>query len=170
MDALYDRRFPGDSMEQRRSHTESFVIEAEFWRGRRIFLTGHTGFKGAWASMLLHVMGARVFGLALPPEHRDGVFVASEVEQDENDGRIQGYRETDPVGGHDPYSNSKGCAELVTSAYRRSFFYRADDAAIVAVLTHLAFDGTAFQTRWFSNVLGAVASRSETECAIAPLA
>jgi CDP-glucose 4,6-dehydratase len=198
-------------MEQRCSQTESLVIEAEFWRGRRIFLTGHTGFKGGWTSTLLSVMGARVFGLALPPEHRDGVFNASEVEKDvdhrlgdirnldcvfsamqearpeivihmaaqplvrlsyaepvetyatnvmgtvhvleairrcpsvraavivtsdkayENDGRMQGYRETDPVGGHDPYSNSKGCAELVTASYRRSFFCRADDAAIASV-------------------------------------
>jgi len=40
----------------------------------------------------------------------------------ENDERSQGYKEDDPMGGYDPYSSSKGCAELVTSAYRRSFF------------------------------------------------
>jgi CDP-glucose 4,6-dehydratase len=173
---------------------------AAFWRGRRVFLTGHTGFKGGWLALWLTGLGARVHGYALPPptdpslfevarigdlvEHevgdiRDAARLAASLarfapdvvihmaaqplvlrsyEQPvetyatnvmgtvhlleaarscasaavtlivtsdkcyENRDRIWGYREHDRMGGHDPYSNSKGCAELVTAAYARSFF------------------------------------------------
>jgi CDP-glucose 4,6-dehydratase len=179
---------------------ESLVIDASFWRGRRVFLSGHTGFKGGWIALLLHSLGARVFGFALAPEGEPNLFIVAGVGQGlhhrvgdlrdlsdvqtamteaqpeivlhmgaqalvrrsyvdpvstyaanvmgtvhvleaarhlssvqaivvvtsdkcyENRNSLWGYRETDPVGGHDPYSNSKGCAELVTDAYRRSFF------------------------------------------------
>jgi CDP-glucose 4,6-dehydratase len=171
---------------------------AEFWRGKRVLLTGHTGFKGAWASVWLQRLGAQVHGLALPPattpslwtllgnpadrgfgDIRDPAVVkaafdearpeivihmaaqalvhpsyedpvetfstnvmglvnvlegsrASEtvravvnVTSDkcyENREQIWAYREDEPMGGSDPYSASKGCAELVTASYRRSFF------------------------------------------------
>jgi CDP-glucose 4,6-dehydratase len=176
------------------------VIDQEFWQGRRVFITGHTGFKGSWLSLWLHSLGAIVKGYALNPptspslfnEAKVGLLIDSQVgdirNQDmlyksmmtfnpdilihmaaqplvrysydapietyevnvigtakvlevarsctnlkaivnittdkcyENDGRIQGYNESDPMGGYDPYSSSKGCAELVASAYRRSFF------------------------------------------------
>ncbi len=175
-------------------------MSAAFWRGRRVFLTGHTGFKGGWLALWLAEMGAEVHGYALRPptvpslfevahvERRlasstiadvrdaaslaaavhaarpevvfhlaaqplvrrsyldpvetyatnvmgvvhlleavravDGVRAVVNVTTDkcyENDGRAQPYREGDPMGGHDPYSSSKGCAELVTAAWRRSF-------------------------------------------------
>jgi CDP-glucose 4,6-dehydratase len=184
------------------------VIDPSFWRGRRVFLTGHTGFKGAWMSLLLSQLGAKVYGYALAPEDSAGLFDAANVAHDinhkigdirdpaatcaalnaaepeivihmaaqalvrqsyeqpvetyatnvmgtvhvleaarqnpavravvvvtsdkcyENRGWVWGYRETDRFGGHDPYSNSKACTELVTDAYRRSYFGKTDSARI----------------------------------------
>jgi len=175
------------------------VIDQAFWQGKRVFLTGHTGFKGSWLSLWLASLGTEVKGYALNPPTSPSLFDEAEVgkvinsqigdirDQDtlyesmlefnpdilihmaaqplvrysydapietyevnvigtakvlevarscsnlkaivnittdkcyENDERSQGYKEDDPMGGHDPYSSSKGCAELVASAYRRSF-------------------------------------------------
>ena len=58
------------------------MIDRAFWRGRRVLLTGHTGFKGAWATLLLRVLGAEVCGFALPPEHEDGLFSMASVAND----------------------------------------------------------------------------------------
>lgn len=186
------------------------MISPQAWRGRRVLLTGHTGFKGAWAALLLHTLGAKVHGLALEPTDDRSLFVAAnlsaliehrigdirdpavvaraidEADPDivlhlasqalvrpsyddpvgtyetnvmgtvhllnavrrrtgvravvivtsdkcyENTGSLTGYQETDPMGGHDPYSNSKGCAELVTSAFQRSFFHEATTANVAS--------------------------------------
>ncbi|HJU32901.1 MAG TPA: CDP-glucose 4,6-dehydratase, partial [Hyphomicrobiaceae bacterium] len=175
------------------------MIDAGFWRGKRVLVTGHTGFKGGWLCLWLHALGARTTGYALPPPTNPSLFdlarvagcvqsitgnildrarleeafAASEPEivfhlaaqpivrlsyEDpfdtymtnvmgtvsvlesvracrhvravvvvtsdkcyENPEWHRGCRETDPMGGHDPYSSSKGCTELVASAYRRSF-------------------------------------------------
>lgn len=177
--------------------------EAEFWRGRRVLLTGQTGFKGSWLSLGLQHLGAELHGLALEPPTRPALFEVARVGEGmashigdirdletvrrahaaarpevvihmaaqslvrpsyrdpigtyatnvmgtahvleaarsigtvraivvvtsdkcyENTGQAAGYREDAAMGGHDPYSNSKGCAELVTSAYRRSFLAEA---------------------------------------------
>ncbi|MBU2851351.1 CDP-glucose 4,6-dehydratase [Acidithiobacillus ferrivorans] len=182
----------------------------DFWRGRRVFLTGHTGFKGAWLSLWLQEMGAVVSGFSLDPptdpslfhlahvaegmhsvtgDIRDpaaltsamqaaqpeivfhlaaqslvrysyaepvetyatnvmgtvhflesvrvtpGVRAAVMVTSDkcyENREWVWGYREDEAMGGHDPYSSSKGCAELVTSAYRRSFFATGPGVALAS--------------------------------------
>lgn len=171
-----------------------------FWRGRRVLLTGHTGFKGSWLSLWLHSLGAEVTGYALEPPTAPSLFAQAgvagtlrSVTGDIRDARMlddvvrrarpevvlhlaaqsvvkrgyadpvetyssnvmgtvhvfeavrklgapcvlvnvtsdkcyahrdagPGYREDDPMGGDDPYSNSKGCAELVTHSYRLSFF------------------------------------------------
>ena len=172
----------------------------EFWRDRKVFITGHTGFKGSWLSLLLHRLGAEVCGYSLPPptdpslyeraavgevvhsitgDIRDQVRIADEIarfEPDvllhlaarsvvldayadpveaystnvvgtasvlngvrrlngtcavinvttdkvyENRGWVWGYREDDMLGGRDPYSSSKACAELVANAFRQSYF------------------------------------------------
>ncbi len=176
------------------------MIRRDFWAGKRVLVTGHTGFKGGWLSLWLSSLGAKVTGYALEPstdpslwpllglegevashiaDVRDypalarifkearpemvfhlaaqplvrssyedpvgtyatnvmgtvhvleavrqarSVRVAVNVTSDkcyENREWDRGYREDDPLGGRDPYSSSKGCAELVTAAYRRSFF------------------------------------------------
>lgn len=179
---------------------DDLVMDLDFWRGRRVFLTGHTGFKGTWLSLWLQALQADVSGLALDPSQkpsfydlakassgikdsrgdiRDPSLVRTKIEECqpeiifhlaaqalvrpsyadpidtyatnvmgtahvleaarhcpsvraivivtsdkcyENREWHRGYTEDDAMGGYDPYSSSKGCAELVTSAYRRSFF------------------------------------------------
>jgi len=171
------------------------------WAGRRVLLTGHTGFKGAWLALWLHRLGAKVYGYALPASSTPNLFSLAGVEHAlaghrladirdaaqltqavadaqpdvvfhlaaqplvrasylnpaetyatnvmgtvnlleasrscanvsaivvvttdkcyENREWPWGYRENDPLGGHDPYSASKACAELVAASYRRAFF------------------------------------------------
>ena len=186
------------------------TIDPTFWRGKRVFLTGHTGFKGAWLSLWLIKMGAVVKGFSLAPPTTPALFTVARLNQtmDSETGDIRdasaiaksmtafnpdilihmaaqslvrlsysepvmtyatnvmgtihvleaarqcknlraivnittdkcyenrewewGYRENEPMGGHDPYSNSKGCAELVTSAYRKSFFHEKNAAALAS--------------------------------------
>jgi CDP-glucose 4,6-dehydratase len=180
------------------------MISKSFWQGKQVFVTGHTGFKGAWLSLWLHAMGAKVTGYALAPNTEPSLFSLLELDskvhsiianvQDgdvlkkavcdaqpdiilhlaaqplvrysyanpvetyatnvmgtvhmleafracgsakvminvttdkcyDNQEREAGYRENEPMGGYDPYSNSKGCSELITSAYRNSFVNPAD--------------------------------------------
>ncbi len=175
-------------------------INGAFWKGRRVFLTGHTGFKGSWLSLWLQQLGAKITGYALEPPTTPSIFketkVSTVLEKSiigdildadfflksvqraepeiiihmaaqslvrhsyvdpvgtyatnvmgtvnmleaarntatvravlnittdkcyENKEWIWGYRENEPMGGDDPYSSSKGCAELVSTAYRKSF-------------------------------------------------
>ena len=180
------------------------MIEKEFWQGKRVFLTGHTGFKGSWLSIWLSSLGAEVKGYALLPPTIPSLFNEAKVESIidseigdirdqkslyksmtifnpdilihmaaqplvrysydapietyevnvigtvkvlevarscsnlkaivnittdkcyENDNRTYGYQEDDPMGGHDPYSASKGCAELAAASYHLSFLQEQD--------------------------------------------
>jgi CDP-glucose 4,6-dehydratase len=183
---------------------ESMVRDLIFWQGKKVLITGHTGFKGSWLSVWLQNQGADLVGYSLPPpttpslfsiacvedgmtsiigdvrnfeqfqsviaDHRPeiifhmaaqslvrhsydnpvetyatnvmgtvhlleavrrtgGVKAIVNITSDkcyENQEWPWGYRENEPMGGFDPYSNSKGCAELVTSAFRNSFFNSED--------------------------------------------
>jgi len=179
---------------------ESLEMKLSFWQGKRVLLTGHTGFKGSWLSLWLQSLDANVTGYALSPPTNPSMFDVADVARGmtsvlgdvrdlpkllavfaehspeivihmaaqplvlysyqnpvetystnvmgtvhlleavrktpsvkaviivttdkcyENRESIWSYREFDPMGGFDPYSNSKACAELVSGAYRSSFF------------------------------------------------
>ena len=70
------------AVDYRQGRLESLVIDPHFWRGRRVFLTGHTGFKGAWMTLLLRTLGAKVTGFSLAPEHAIGIFCLAGIETD----------------------------------------------------------------------------------------
>ena len=201
-----DHRAEYEGGHERRHEGGRGDVAPAFWANKRVFLTGHTGFKGGWAALWLQKMGARVTGFALAPPTEPALFDVARVGDgmtsiigDIRDARALeaalvaadpeivihmaaqplvrasyddpvgtyatnvmgtvhlletvrkapsvracvvvttdkcyenrewawGYREDEAMGGHDPYSNSKGCAELVTSAYRRSFFSGGDVA------------------------------------------
>ena len=173
---------------------------SDFWKGKRVFITGHTGFKGSWLCILLNYLGAEVYGYALEPPTNPNLFTKCKIDSEikstigdirnleklkecilcskaeilihmaaqplvrysyqnpvetyevnvigtvnvlesikysstiksaiiittdkcyENKEWLWSYRENEPMGGYDPYSSSKGCAELVTAAYRNSYF------------------------------------------------
>jgi CDP-glucose 4,6-dehydratase len=186
-------------------------VDPQFWKGKKVFLTGHTGFKGSWLSLWLTAMGAKVTGYSLAPNTTPNLFdvlaIESLIEKShiadirdlsslqkamsganpdvvihmaaqplvrysyanpvetyatnvmgtvhvlesarninglratvivttdkcyENKEWVWGYRENEPMGGYDPYSNSKACAELVTSAYRQSYFSSSNSINKVA--------------------------------------
>ena len=183
---------------------ENMVMDSMFWEGKRVLITGHTGFKGSWLTIWLQSKGAHIIGYSLPPPTDPSLFDVANVAHDmtsitgdirnlenflsvvgkykpeiiihmaaqslvrfsykdpvdtystnvmgtvnvleagrhvdslkviliitsdkcyENNEWVWGYRENDPMGGHDPYSSSKGCAELITSGYRKSYFSKND--------------------------------------------
>lgn len=194
-----------------------------FWKGKKVFLTGHTGFKGSWLSMWLSMLGAKVKGYALEPPTEPSLFELCKVKEllaqsvigdirdldtlkremlgfqpeivihmaaqplvresysipvdtystnvmgtvnlleavrvtksvkavvnvttdkcYENKEWVWGYREGETLGGYDPYSSSKACAELVTDAYKNSYF----------PAKNYALHGVAIATARAGNVIG----------------
>ncbi|MBE5202623.1 CDP-glucose 4,6-dehydratase [Pectobacterium sp. FL60-S17] len=191
------------------------VVNSAFWQGKKVFVTGHTGFKGSWLCLWLQSMGAEVKGYALEAPTTPSIYQSACVEEGmsseigdirdyqkmedsirafgpeivfhmaaqplvrlsydipvdtyatnvmgtvhlleavrkiggvkavvnitsdkcyENKEWVWGYRENEPMGGYDPYSNSKGCAELVAAAYRQSYFnadkYQEHGCALASV-------------------------------------
>lgn len=185
-------------------------INKDFWNGKRVFLTGHTGFKGSWLSLWLNSIGAVLKGYALDPPTKPSLFNIANVGEGiesqiadirdfdtlkksmfdfdpdivihmaaqplvrlsyvepldtydinvmgtanvlqaaricpnlksivaittdkcyENREWEWGYREIEPMGGSDPYSSSKGCSELIISAYQRSFFNNNSSASLAS--------------------------------------
>jgi CDP-glucose 4,6-dehydratase len=186
---------------------EGVEMNPSFWSDKKIFVTGHTGFKGSWLSLWLQQLGAKVTGYAQQPPTNPSLFEVAQVSQGmisiigdirdgtkltnamrqtapdivihmaaqplvrrsyidpvetystnimgtvqlleavrqtssvravvnvttdkcyENKEWVWGYREHEPMGGFDPYSSSKGCAELITAAYRNSFFNSSKHSA-----------------------------------------
>ncbi len=197
-------------------------INTAFWKNKKVFITGHTGFKGSWICLLLNQLGADVYGYALDPPTTPSLFKEAKIEEVitsfigdirnydnllkviqqvqpeivihmaaqplvresyknpietyainvmgtvhlleairhtrsvksvvnvttdkcyENKEWHWGYRENEPMGGYDPYSNSKGCSELVTSSFRSSFFNPKDNSK----------HGVAVATARAGNVIG----------------
>jgi len=190
----------------------SFI--SQFWKGKNVFLTGHTGFKGSWLALWLLKLGARVHGYSLNPPTNPNMFDVANIKHDlsshiisdirdldrlktavseaspdivihmaaqpivrdsyqipvdtyttnvigtinileavrivdcvkaivcvttdkcyENKEWVWGYRENEPLGGHDPYSSSKACAEIAVSSWRRSFFGTDDQFHHAAIAT-----------------------------------
>lgn len=179
---------------------ENLVMDWQFWKNKKVLITGHTGFKGSWLCLWLQELGAKVVGYALQSPTEPNLFKLAQVENGivsliddirnfeslasamrqhrpeivihmaaqalvrrsyeapvetyqtnvmgtvhlfeairrtkgvkavvnvttdkcyENKEWLWGYRETEPLGGHDPYSSSKACSEQVTGAFRKSFF------------------------------------------------
>ncbi len=211
-------------------------MNAAFWRGKRVLVTGHTGFKGNWLTIWLRQLGAEVAGLALPPsttpslfdlaqggdgivsmigDIRDlstvdaafkqfrpeivfhlaaqaivrasyqdpvgtyatnvmgtvhvleaartsGVRALVNITSDkcyDNKEWVWGYRETDPLGGKDPYSSSKACAEFVTAAYRASYFGGSDQIGIASARAGNVIGGGDWaQDRLIPDVINALRS------------
>ncbi len=195
-------------MGQRSRTLESLDVNPEFWRDKRVFLTGHTGFKGSWLSLWLQEMGAQVTGFALAPDGAASLFTRADAGRNmhsiigdvrdyaalqtalynarpeivihmaaqalvrssyadpvstyainvmgtvhlleavrhtqsvraivnvttdkcyENREWVWGYRESEAMGGHDPYSSSKACSELVSASFRKSFFAPGHNVAL----------------------------------------
>jgi CDP-glucose 4,6-dehydratase len=190
---------------------EGLAVNADFWCGKRVFLTGHTGFKGSWLSLWLQSLGSEVTGYALTPPTFPSLYAVADVAQgmtsiianildlpklqetmqaarpdivihmaaqalvrqsyaqpvetyatnvmgtvhvlesvrntpsvkavlvvttdkcyENKEEMYRAYHEHEPLGGHDPYSSSKACAELVTAAYRKSFLEQQGIAVATA--------------------------------------
>lgn len=209
-------------------------LNAGFWGGKRVLLTGHTGFKGSWLALWLQSMGANVRGIALEPSTEPSLFEVARVgaamdhriadirdfpsirslfnefqpeivfhlaaqplvrpsyqqpvetyatnvmgtvhvlEAAREAGSVRaivnvttdkcyenrewpwGYRENEPLGGHDPYSSSKACAELVSSAYRRSYLEAGGIALATARAGNVIGGGDWAAERLVPDILGAL--------------
>jgi CDP-glucose 4,6-dehydratase len=228
------------------------VVNKEFWAGKRVFITGHTGFKGSWLSLWLQHMGATVTGYALRPPTFPAMFEVADVGKgmisiigDIRDGDavrvamksaapeivihmaaqplvrysyvaptetystnvmgtvnvleaarfvsgirgivnvtsdkcydnrewVWGYRENEAMGGYDPYSSSKGCAELVTAAYRSSFFnkqnFHSQSVALASARAGNVIGGGDWaEDRLVPDILSAM-SKGEPVCIRSPQA
>jgi len=205
----------------------------KFWQGKKVLVTGHTGFKGSWLSLWLQNIGAEVIGIALPPPTTPSLFELAHVKDGmisimgnirninviknainefnpeiifhmaaqslvrysyqnpvetyitnvigtvnllecvrqsisakvvinvtsdkcyENKGLNKSYREDDVLGGYDPYSNSKACAELVTSAYRNSYLKEKGVALATARAGNVIGGGDWSENRLIPDIIRA---------------
>lgn len=215
--------------------------QLDFWKGKRVLLTGHTGFKGSWLSIWLQRKGADVLGIALDPPTSPSLFQVARVAEGmqhkiidireyellceefkrfepeivfhlaaqplvrcsyrdpvdtyttnvmgtvnlleavrqsktvkavvnvttdkcyENREWIWGYRETEAMGGRDPYSSSKACSELVTSAYRESFLKANGIPVATARAGNVIGGGDWAEDRLVPDVLAALTNNVPVE-------
>ena len=212
----------------------------DFWRGKRILVSGHTGFKGGWLCLWLKSLGAEVHGYALPPPAVTNLYSVADVAEGmasntiadirdyetllaafrharpeivlhlaaqplvrysyqnpvetfsvnvmgtvhmleavrmaggvravvnvttdkcyENREWPWAYREIEAMGGHDPYSSSKGCSELVTAAYRNSFFAETGVAIATARAGNVIGGGDWASDRLLPDFLRAIDAGAE---------
>jgi CDP-glucose 4,6-dehydratase len=217
------------------STMENVGLNNTFWRGKNVFVTGHTGFKGGWLCIWLNALGAKVHGYALNPPKSPNLFSVANIhsllssdtvadirdyqtlsskiatiEPDiilhlaaqplvrksyidpietystnvmgtvnlfeairktpsvkavvnvttdkcyENQEWLWPYREYEAMGGYDPYSSSKGCSELVTSAFRRSFFSQSGVAIASARAGNVIGGGDWAEDRLIPDFLRAI--------------
>lgn len=208
-----------------------------FWKNRRVLITGHTGFKGAWLSLWLQELGADLCGIALPPNTNPNLFSLANVANNmqshiadvrdfektkkiirdfkpeiiihmaaqplvrysyqnpietyatnvmgtvhvleaaktcetvkaivnvttdkcyENKEWMWGYRENEAMGGYDPYSNSKACSELVTSAYRNSFYQKLNIGLASARAGNVIGGGDWSQDRLIADIMKSIVAQ-----------
>ena len=220
---------------------EDLVIDTDFWQNKKVFVTGHTGFKGSWLCLWLQNMGAKVTGYALEPPTSPSMYHAANVKSGmtsihgdireldnlsaalqksqaeivihmaaqalvlesyetpavtystnvmgtvnlleaarhcksvhcvlnitsdkcyENIEQTAGYKESDPMGGSDPYSSSKGCAELVTTAYRKSFYANSNIALASARSGNVFGGGDWAKDRLIPDIIRAFAKNESVE-------
>jgi CDP-glucose 4,6-dehydratase len=220
---------------------EKMEINRNFWNNKKVFVTGHTGFKGTWLSLILKSLNAEVYGYALKPNTNPSFFnsisdqlnmhstigdirdyeqlkfainaiepeiiihmaaqplvrlsydnpietystnvlglahvldiakdsknikVVLNVTSDkcyENNEWEWGYRESDRLGGRDPYSNSKACAELVTSSFRQSFFKKLNIGLATARAGNVIGGGDWSQDRLIPDFIRAQQSNSSLQ-------
>lgn len=216
-------------------------MNADFWRGKRVFITGHTGFKGSWLSLWLQSLGSVVTGYALLPPTSPNLFEVADVGSNmtsiiadirdlptlqsalnhaqpeivihmaaqalvrksyvepvetfatnvmgtvnllegvritrsvkavvvittdkcyENKEWHWGYRENEPMGGHDPYSSSKACTELLTAAYRKSFLEANQVAVATARAGNVIGGGDWAKDRLVPDILKAFEQKIKVE-------
>ncbi|MCW7490396.1 CDP-glucose 4,6-dehydratase [Leptospira meyeri] len=210
-------------------------LENKFWKGKSVFITGHTGFKGSWLSLWLSSMGANVHGYSLASPTNPNLFSLAKIESllashiigdvrdyeglsrnlkdsraeivfhlaaqplvrrsysnpietystnvmgtvnilesvrhtdtvkalvnvttdkcYENQEWIWAYRENEPMGGFDPYSSSKGCSELVTSAYKNSFFSKQNIQLASARAGNVIGGGDWSEDRLVPDIVGSI--------------
>jgi CDP-glucose 4,6-dehydratase len=220
---------------------EDLDLKKNFWKGRRVFITGHTGFKGSWLSLWLSNWGAKLTGYSLEPSTQPSLFETIEINKDvnnlfenvcdyktlskalqeaqpeivfhlaaqplvlksyldpietyntnvmgtvnlleairkvksvkavlvitsdkcyENKEWIWPYRENEPMGGHDPYSSSKGCAELVTSAFRNSYFTDSTTAIASVRAGNVIGGGDWSENRLIPDIIAAILKNEALE-------
>lgn len=218
------------------------MINSAFWRGKHVFLTGHTGFKGGWMSLWLQRMGTHVTGYALTPPTNPSLFEVAKVSKgmtsligdirdlpalqkamslcspeivfhfaaqplvrqsyvapletyavnimgtlnllesirntpsvkavvvvttdkcyENNEADSYSYAETDPLGGYDPYSSSKACAEIVASAYFRSFLSEQNIALATVRAGNVIGGGDWALDRLVPDILRAIEKKQSIE-------
>ena len=216
-------------------------MNSKFWKDKRVLITGHSGFKGSWLSMILHAMGAEILGISKESLNNNSELygaldIKSLVESHDEDIRdsgninkvfsdfkpeivfhlaaqplvrksyllpsdtyeinvmgtinileairandsvrsslmittdkcydnkewIWGYRENDAMGGHDPYSSSKGCAELVIQSYQKSYFNNSSMSALSSVRAgNVIGGGDLSQDRLIPDIVRAIKDNSK---------
>jgi CDP-glucose 4,6-dehydratase len=212
-----------------------------FWKNKKVFITGHTGFKGSWLSLWLQDLGTELCGYALAPNTEPNLFELAQVANNmqsviadirnleqlkqsilafqpdiilhlaaqplvrysyehpvetyetnvmgtvnileaasasdsvkvvlnittdkcyENKEWIWGYRENEPMGGHDPYSNSKACSELITSSYRHSFYQSAGKALASARAGNVIGGGDWSADRLIPDIITSIMAEKEIQ-------